>query len=135
VSDLTRGITRDTYDFGFYEKPTNLELLSFTAVWEEDGVHLDWETAHEYYSLGFNLYRADSLEGSRTLLNGLLIDSVVAPGSGEGATYTWLDDTVVPGSIYYYWLECVGVNSLSDFFGPVMVGGYRIYLPQILRSR
>ncbi len=120
----SRGSFQDKYDFGFYEKPTNVVLLSFTAAWEANQyVKVDWVTAAELDNLGFNLYRAESYGGPRTQLNAQLIPSTVPPGSGQGDEYTWLDETAVTGQNYYYWLESVDVYGLTEIFGPASTGG------------
>ena len=96
--------------------PTAIELASFTAEPDGDAVRLTWETASELDNVGFNLYRADDLEGPWTQLNATLIPSQ-SPGSVFGATYTWLDETVVPNQKYFYRLEDVdtgGTASLSE---------------------
>ena len=130
---LARGFYQPNYDFGFYEKPTNVDILSFTAAWQDEGIQVDWVTASELYNLGFNLYRSESYVGPRTQLNAELIPSLVPPGSGQGAEYTWLDDTAVAGQVYYYWLEAVANYGQTDTFGPAVVGGQKIYLPIIIR--
>jgi hypothetical protein len=102
------------------QAPTAVNLVSFTAAPAPDGaaIALEWETATEIDNVGFNLYRAGSLDGLRTRLNASLIPSQ-APGSPAGAVYAWLDESVTSGMTYYYWLEDVDVHGVATLHGPV----------------
>lgn len=93
-------------------------LASFAATPGLDNVRVAWETTAEYDNLGFNLYRAESVDGPRVQLNARLIPSAV-PGSTLGATYEFVDESVVPGATYYYWLEDVDLYGLATLNGPV----------------
>ena len=98
--------------------PTAVELRSFTATREPGGVRLRWSTAMERENLGFNLYRAASADGARTLLTATLI-----PGSGTsaGRDYERLDTGVAAGQDYWYWLDDVSWSFVSRLHGPVAV--------------
>ena len=98
--------------------PTAIDLISFTATPSRAAVFLRWETATEIDNLGFNLYRAESLDGPRTRLNASLIPSQ-APGSPVGAVYTWRDINAHPGVSYFYWLEDVDLHGATSLHGPV----------------
>jgi hypothetical protein len=97
--------------------PTAVTLASFTATPQGSGVLVQWETAIEIDNVGFNLYRAQSLEGDWVRLNATLIPSQL-PGSVFGATYTWLDEDVGAGIVYYK-LEDVEVGGRSTLHGPI----------------
>lgn len=99
--------------------PTSVDLLWFNARPEGRGITVRWETASEIDNAGFNLYRATALEGEKMQLNGDLIPSKVPPGSPIGAEYSWLDNRVVAGTIYYYWLEDVDIYGRATLHGPV----------------
>lgn len=98
--------------------PTSVELVSFEAALRNAAIQLTWETASEADSLGFNVYRAESVDGPRVQLNDSLIASQ-APGSPVGASYQFVDETAEPGISYYYWLEALDVQGDSTFHGPV----------------
>jgi glycosidase len=98
--------------------PTAIDLVSFTASPRQAAIVLRWETATEIDNLGFNLYRAEALEGERTRLNASFIPSQ-APGSPAGAVYTWRDRNAQPGVTYYYWLEDVDLHGATSLHGPV----------------
>ncbi|MBN1139417.1 MAG: hypothetical protein JXM73_22765 [Anaerolineae bacterium] len=118
--------------------PTTVELTSFTATATDGGkVRLAWETASETTLLGFHLYRAEAIDGVQTRLTATLIPGQ-APGSPTGAAYEFLDESVTPGGLYWYWLEDVDAYGRPTRYGPVSVtsgpaGSYRIYLPLINR--
>jgi hypothetical protein len=101
-------------------QPTAIDLISFSATPQEDGVLLAWETATELNNLGFNVSRSDSRNGPRTQLNDRLIPAQM-PGSTEGATYDFLDTTPAPGQRYYYWLEDIDTVGSVTLHGPAEV--------------
>jgi hypothetical protein len=84
--------------------PTAVELKSFNAFSSVDGIELVWETASEIDNLGFNIYRAHRLYGTKTKINPELIESL-SPGGTAGARYAYLDKTTIGGYEYFYWLE------------------------------
>lgn len=99
--------------------PIVLKYLSAEAV--ENGILVSWETATEVNNLGFNVYRAELVEGERVKLNPELIMSKVGPGGMTGATYEFLDETAAVGVTYYYWLEDVPLEAgmTPGIYGPI----------------
>ena len=99
--------------------PIVLKYLSAEAV--ENGILVSWETATEVNNLGFNVYRAELVEGERVKLNPELIMSKVGPGGLTGATYEFLDETAAVGVTYYYWLEDVPLEAgvTPGIYGPI----------------
>jgi hypothetical protein len=120
--------------------PTSIDLLYFEGQQNELGVLLKWATAIEYNNFGFRLLRSE---------NGNLADAVeitFIPGQGHGAhggaDYSYLDQAVLPGRSYTYWLVDVDLSGLETAHAPVMVatsisGGQgdwrRLFLPVITR--
>ena len=98
--------------------PTAVTLANLAAAPAGNAIQVNWETASELDSLGFNLYRATSATGPRTRLNASLIYSQ-APGSPLGQAYQFVDSAVRPGVTYYYWLEAVDTAGGSAINGPV----------------
>jgi hypothetical protein len=103
---------------------TAVELKSFTAMVDKKpftaygkSVILSWETTSEVDNLGFNLYRATSIDGERTKVNAGLIPTLVYPGSPYGAVYSYTD-TSLNNSTYYYWLEDMDINGRTGLTGP-----------------
>lgn len=100
--------------------PSAVSIISFDAENQEDGILLTWETAEELNNLGFNLYRAEDLQGPKVQVNSKLIPSQ-NPGGTSGAVYEFLDRQVVAGKNYYYWLEDIDFRLLSTLYGPITV--------------
>lgn len=96
---------------------TLIDLASFNATVNEDGVLVAWTTASEIDNAGFNLYRSQSPEGEWLRLNDALIPAQGGPT--QGAAYSFLDEGTTGG---YYRLEDVDTSGVSTFHGPVSVG-------------
>jgi hypothetical protein len=115
-SETTPVIEQVTVSFGGV--PTAVTLASFAANRGEGGIVLSWETATEFDSLGFNLYRAESLSGQRVKINKGLIAAEML-GSPSGASYEYVDGGVEPSVRYFYWLEEVEADGKVTLHGPV----------------
>jgi hypothetical protein len=118
---------------GFWNRgvgPTGVVVGSFHATVSSKGVILTWQTVSEHNNLGFNLYRSESPELLGERLNETLIPSQ-APGEGMGASYAFLDGTILPGVTCYYTLEDVDVAGRSTGHGPVTVTPWWSYLPLV----
>ena len=143
----------ETEDWFFEPKdPTAVELARFEATAQEGGIRIEWETATEMDNLGFNLYRSTAVDGEFVLLNGALIPTQV-PGAIFGATYTWLDDSAVPGVTYFLKLADVDIEGQATLHGPIQAtalstgpsavsltsfsagGGSGLWLPLALSAR
>jgi uncharacterized repeat protein (TIGR01451 family) len=132
-------VNRPDQDFGFYDPtPTAVTLASFTAVVQDNAILLTWETASEVNTLGFNLYRAESPDGPLARFNADLIRSQYSEAP-IGGVYTSLDETVVAGITYYYWLEEVDIYGATSRYGPVAAQvsamhpemPYHVFLPVV----
>jgi hypothetical protein len=126
----------DNFKFFSEEKPSAIELISFTAMPGAQGVTLAWETASEIDNEGFNLWRSTAKGKPYTKINKNL---VVAKGDAHtGATYSYLDAQVSKGMSYYYKLENVDIYGVTAFYGPVSTETSTvrlIYLPLIFKER
>jgi hypothetical protein len=130
------GFNNHTYDFGFFNIPTAVELIDFhvEAVVDKQ-VNLVWTTATEVDNFGFNLYRARSNDFSRAAWVHFEPSSV--GGSGSGATYRYAD-TVPDDGLWWYWLADVDTHGRETRHSPIVavVGAdallpHRVYLPVI----
>jgi len=99
--------------------PAAVTLKNFSATITEDGVLLNWETLSEVNTLGFNLYRSETLEAEKVLVNPKLILSNLAPGSLEGALYEYLDGANAAEA--YYWLEEIEIDGTATSYGWTLV--------------
>jgi hypothetical protein len=95
-----------------------IELASFGAAGFGNAIQLTWATYAEYDTLGFNIYRAESLAGLRTKVNSALIPSQ-SMGGPIGATYHFVDSSVRYGVTYYYWLVDVDAFGVATEHDPV----------------
>ncbi len=95
-----------------------VHLVSFTVTWQGQQVLLQWETASEIDTLGFNLYRRVLPSGADQRLNK---DIIPAQGDLAGATYRFLDrqPPVVPA--FSYRLEEVTADGNLLSFTPLPV--------------
>jgi hypothetical protein len=94
-----------------------VELVSFTASSLGSGVELSWQTASEIRNLGFHLYRSTAEDGPY-----LKVTSQLIPGLGSspvGASYSYSDSGLVPGTRYFYKLEDLDSNGKTTLHGPV----------------
>ena len=96
-------------------------LLGFLA-WQASrsaSVVVDWTTASELDTVGFNLSRGDTPEGPFTQVNSELIPASSDPLTGSA--YQYIDHNVYPGRVYYYQLEDIDTNGATTRHGPIEV--------------
>jgi hypothetical protein len=76
---------------------------------------IEWETASELDTVGFNIYRSESAEGfPESRINGELIPPASDPL--VGGNYSFTDEGVQAGITYYYWLEEVDSTGSTNRF-------------------
>jgi hypothetical protein len=101
--------------------PTAVTLASFTATPVDGNILVEWETAMEIDTVGFNVWRSELPGGPYAKLNDTLIPSA-SPGSAWGSTYSYVDSDVTPGTTTYYKLEELEVGGGRNWYGPVSTG-------------
>jgi len=82
-------------------------------------VIVEWTTASELDTVGFYLLRAESPEGPFEQVNGQIIPST--SDSLTGNSYSYEDQGVQSGTMYYYMLEEVENTGQSNQHGPIVV--------------
>ena len=82
-------------------------------------VVVEWSTASELDTVGFNLYRGENPQATGDRLNLELIPASV--DSQTGGDYTYVDKNVSSGQTYYYFLEDVNASGTASRHGPVTV--------------
>jgi hypothetical protein len=82
-------------------------------------VTVEWSTASELNTAGFNLARGDSQTGPFTRLNTEVIPA--SPDPLVGGSYVYTDTQVAAGQTYYYQLEEVETTGGSSVQGVVAV--------------
>lgn len=82
-------------------------------------VLLQWQTATELDTAGFNLYRAESADGPFVKVNAALIAAAADPV--KGSLHHFEDRTVQSGRTYYYQLEDVDTEGqrTTNLFDPI----------------
>jgi len=118
-------------DFG-YISPTAVQMASFTALYAEKGVLIQWSTLSEQAQTGFRVWRSFSADGVYKQVSPVL----AAANSPTGSSYEWLDSSATPDGSYWYRIESLPDGEL---FGPVRVipdpgtSANRIFIPIIVR--
>lgn len=80
-------------------------------------VVVEWSTATELDTAGFNLYRSASADGPFVQVNQQLVPS--SPDPLTGGDYSFADTAVDPGRTYFYELEEVEYNGATQRFPPI----------------
>ncbi|NTW44254.1 MAG: hypothetical protein HGB14_07425 [Anaerolineaceae bacterium] len=95
-------------------------LVRFEVVnVSNNAITLEWETASEFNNLGFFVQRSDTEGGTYEQIG----DFIPAEGTGvSGFIYQFTDDLVQNDRVYFYKLEAIDLNTVSEFFGPVSNG-------------
>jgi hypothetical protein len=112
--------------------PTAIDLISLTVQVTAAGIEVRWETAAEYETFGFHLWR--STNGNRQDAVRITAELIAATGSSDsGAVYSFIDPAVQPNMRYTYWLQEITINGEPgvEEFGPVTVVTFenQVYLP------
>jgi hypothetical protein len=97
------------------EAPTGVAVATFFAEIADEGVAVHWSTTDPYHLDQFNIYRLTQLgarPGPQDRINH-------RPLRGT-SPYVYLDKDVLPGEIYYYWLEQIDETGHSTFHGPAI---------------
>ena len=94
-------------------------MLHAALTFNKAAVTVEWETASELDTVGFNLLRGESSDGPFEQVNEVLI-----PSTGDtltGGSYAYDDATVTAGKTYYYLLEEIESSGNSNRHGPITV--------------
>ncbi|HNB51460.1 MAG TPA: hypothetical protein PK530_05935 [Anaerolineales bacterium] len=84
---------------------------------------VEWSTASELDIAGFNVLRADQIDGPFTQVNTALIPPV--GDSLNGGDYRFEDTNVQGGQTYYYQLQEVELSGATTLHGPIDVKAER----------
>jgi hypothetical protein len=101
--------------------PLPVSLSSFTAMYINDNIVLQWTTQSETNNLGWNIYRSETNEIS----DAFQINSNIILGAGtttEPTEYIYEDEHEIEyGETYWYWLESRGISGLTETYGPISI--------------
>jgi hypothetical protein len=95
-----------------------IEVLTWILLPESE-VKIEWSTASEIDTAGFNIYRSEYSNGEYTIVNKQLIP--VSDNPMTGSSYEYNDEHVSSGKTYYYLLEDVGIDGEITRHGPIEV--------------
>ncbi|HBX70473.1 MAG TPA: hypothetical protein DEH25_14105 [Chloroflexi bacterium] len=90
-------------------------LLNFNQA----NVIVEWTTASELDTVGFNLLRGETENGPFEQVNVALIPSV--SDTLTGSSYSYEDTQVIGGTTYFYMLEEIESSGNASQFGPIIV--------------
>jgi hypothetical protein len=93
--------------------------LFLASAMTPPAVTVEWSTASELNTAGFNILRGDTANGPFTRLNAEVIPA--SPDPLVGGTYVFTDTRVAPGQTYYYQLEEVEFSGSTSPQGTVTV--------------
>jgi hypothetical protein len=110
--------------------PTAVAVSGLDAVANPGYNLVTWNTSPGLDILGCNLWRAETLDGTKSVING---QDIILPEDGLGGSiYSYLDDAVAPGQTYFYWVEPLVLYGTEPISGPVWVTSpYVIYMPVV----
>jgi hypothetical protein len=92
--------------------PLPIVLSAFTAQVLDGAVTLSWRTESEVNNVGFSIYRSEVENGKYTKVNASLILGI---GTDEASyDYSFVDDTVMFGKTYYYYIEDVDISGRTN---------------------
>lgn len=80
---------------------------------------VEWSTASELDTVGFNLFRSQTASDPGVQVNPELIPA--SQDTQTGGDYRYTDNFVVSGKEYYYYLEDVSMGGSIQRHGPVIV--------------
>lgn len=119
------GTTETSSAFFGTVRTTLIELAELTVKPGNKKATLIWKTASEIDNAGFNIYRAESLDGDYVKINESLI--IGSGSSTQGATYGFVDRNVQNRNTYFYKLQDIDLEGKSTFHGPISTTPRWIY--------
>ena len=94
-------------------------IIHAFVYFDKAEVIVEWTTASELDTVGFNLLRAEAQEGPFEQINSNLIPA--GSDSLSGSNYTFTDSSVQDGITYYFLLEEIELTGESSRHGPIVV--------------
>jgi hypothetical protein len=114
--------------------PTSVLISDAKLDSQSSQVTVMWKTATESDVLGFNVLR--TVNGVTTRLNAAMIEATFS-GQASSGSYSFVDDTVEVGQLYFYFIEIVMTNGTvqEHSVGSTLVAGAnRLFLPLVTRK-
>ncbi|NIU01745.1 MAG: T9SS type A sorting domain-containing protein [Nitrosopumilaceae archaeon] len=119
-------------DTQFGDDPLPVTLSSFSGDFIEDKIILKWRTESEINNLGFIILRKKGTETNYSFLanyeNNL---ELRGQGTTNSATeYSYIDDNINQGEIYYYLLRDIDFTGKAVDHGPIKVSTSVVNIPE-----
>lgn len=96
-----------------------VELSSFTAtVSGTNYVTLNWVSQSETNLRGYYILRAEATDQNSAQMVSPLIP---ATNTSQAQSYMFIDHDLYAPGVYWYWLECLDLDGVDQYFGPVAV--------------
>jgi hypothetical protein len=89
------------------------------SISRQANIIIEWVTASELNTAGFNVYRSTSPVGPPLKLNAQLIPSSSDPLTG--ASYKYTDRGLSPGTTYYYFVEEIESDGTQNRYEAIQV--------------
>lgn len=87
---------------------------------------VQWETETEQNTAGFQIYRSDSSDGEFELITENYIPS--EGSSVTGGSYSYEDESAVPGQTYYYLLEEIELDGTTNRYMDDVISQHVSYI-------
>ncbi len=85
--------------------------IAFSQLASTPTIEINWKTASEFDTAGFNIYRSEEPDQGYHQINERLIHG--AADTTSGAEYSFVDQDVQRGTTYYYRLEDVEYDNTT----------------------
>lgn len=105
---------------------TLVDVTSFNVKANGADVSITWSSRSEKDAVGFNVWRADTLNGQYIKINPNLIPAV--GGLFTAANYSY-HDLVTPSQTYFYKLEDIDTAGVSTYQVPIEVKATQVFTP------
>jgi len=94
---------------------------AFLAWYGSNRAHVvvEWTTASELNTAGFNIFRGLAADDEMAQLNTRLISP--SPDALSGGNYRFEDRSAIPGQTYIYYVEEVESSGATSRFGPIEI--------------
>lgn len=100
---------------GSIDSPLPVGLASFTAVSGDGKVTLNWTTQSEVNNVRFDIMKSEMRDGEYSKIG----EQQGQFNSNELTNYSFIDNFVANGSIYWYKLVDVDINGIRTEHGPI----------------
>lgn len=112
--------------------PYAISVTHISVTQNSEGVLIRWQASNAISTLGFHIYRSGN--NSREDAIQITEKMIFARNSIQNEdSYEWMDRSVESEERYYYWLEEVSQNGITEQHGPIIsnISTSTVYLPLV----